>query len=512
MSTQHDGNRPLRGAKAACIVSLPLFLMALLLSACAYDAEPLASVHLHIDGTDRWADSEAATVRAFLQGYGVELGDMDPVEPPVWTPLQSGLHITVTRIEEMREERLITHTVEMIRDEFLSPEDSTVVEAGQDGLEELTFRIHFDGATILARDLVGQRIVVEPRGEVRLVGTKGAIAAIPISGTVAYIANGDAWVMRRSSDEKRPLTRGGVLDGRVFDLSSDGRTLLYSAVVTGAPELLNQVWAVDTRVLNARPRRVGITDVRWAAWAPDGRSFAYASAERREGAPGWRALNDLNLASWPDSAVTQVLSPTTRLVYAWWGESWAWNPDGRGLAYAHGDTVGVLALEAPGRRPLHTFRPYHTQGDWVSLPALAWNRDGSRLVAVVNQGGEESPRFSLVQFEAGTPQMKLLAPEVGPWSGPVWSPVEDALAFGLPIEATNGEPAYRLSMLWGSEQDPQPLLSPEAAIVIHVEACWAPTGRALVAVRDGDLYLFDRDQGTAQPLTASGLVSHPRWR
>lgn len=477
-------------------------------------------VRLHIDGTDRDIETEAATVRVILRDMGVQLGKLDRVEPPLWTPLRAGMYVTVTRMVEEREERVITTAVRIIRDEFLSPDESIVLNEGSDGIEELVYRISYDGARVLNRELVERHVVVEPREKVRLIGTKGSIPSVPISGTIAYVSNGDAWVMRGESGRKRPLTRGSNLDGRVFDLSPDGRELLYTDVPTATPGVFNALWVMDTEVLNASPRFTGIRDVRWAAWSPDGERFAYSSAvvsrglaTTSQGAPGWRALNDLHLVAWPTLSSTQVLSPTTVFIYSWWGETWTWAADGQRLAYAHGDSLGFVDLRTAERRPLYTFRPFHTHGDWVWLPTIAWAPDGSRLAACVHQGGEEEPSFALLLFDVDTEEVTELAHDVGPWAGPAWSASRDELAFGLPTEAMEGAESYQLYHVPANDWDHLTPVSPkETATVPFVELSWAPSGPKLILVHDGDLYLFDLDRGTAQPLTATGLASRPRWR
>ena len=438
---------------------------------------------------------------------------MDLVEPSLWTPLETGLQITVTRVVEEREERIIPATLRVVRDSFLVPEEGAVLERGRDGLEELVYRVFYDGPVEVDRELADRRVVVEPREEVRLVGTKGTIPSVPLSGTLAYIANGEAWVMRGESGQERSLARGAHLDGRAFDLSSDGRKVLYTAVPTRTPGALNELCVVDALVLNAEPRFTGIRDVLWASWAPGADEFAYSSATLARATPGWRALNDLNLFTWPSSTVTQVLSPTSALVYGWWGESWSWAPDGERLAYARGDSLGILDLRSSQRTCLYEFRPFHTHEDWVWLPTLAWAPDGGRLVASVHRGSEEEATFDLLMFRVGAKGYTEVARDVGPWSGPAWATSASWLGYGVLTEAADGSQFYRLHLVRADElAHPVPMGPADAARAPYVEICWSPSGPEFVLARGGDLYLFRVDQGTSHPLTATGLNTHPRWR
>jgi hypothetical protein len=493
---------------------------------------------LHLDGTDREIEASAPTVRGALEEASVQLGPLDLVVPPLWTPLRPGLAISITRVVEEREERVITATAQTVRDEFLAPEEGRVLVAAREGREEFVYRRSYDGPQLLGRELVRRHIVVPAQGEVRLVGTKGSLASVPLSGTVAYIANGDAWVLRRESGQKRPLTQGQALDGRVFDLSPDGRWLLYTSpatvtavsppatppatvttvLPTGTPQVLptatvtaalNALWVVDTVVLNATPRDTGVRGALWAAWSPQGGAFAYSSAEATRGTPGWRARNDLRLATWPALTATLLLSPTTAFPYAWWGEQWAWSPDGRRLAYARADSLGLYELGSAARRPLATFPPFQTQGNWVWLPALAWARGGDRLAATVHQGEESAATFALLLLALDGAPPRELAHGVGAWAMPAWASAGETLALGLP----QGVAEYSLHTLaLAAAERPSPLFPAEIATSAYPDFAWSPTGRQLIAAHQGDLFLFDLERGNARPLTASGLASHVRWR
>lgn len=482
-----------------------------------------ATVYLHMDAADQVLQTEAPTVRLALRDWGLHLEATDEVTPPLWTPVRSGMAITITRYLEEREEEVLPAGMRTVRDEFLSPEEGRVVQAPEDGLEEFIYRAAYDGPHRLGRELVARRVVVPPREGLELVGAKGTIPSAPISGTLAYISNSDAWVMRGESGHKRPLTRDGLLDGRVFDLSPDGRTLLFTQTPTRTDAAFNELWTMDAEVLNARPQPTGIAGVLWAAWAPGrgsadasgdlgaGLRFAYTSAEPTRGAPGWRARNDLRLVAWPALTETLVLSPTSAFIYSWWGETWAWSPDGRALAYARADELGLLRLERGEREPLQRFRPYHTGGDWVWLPQIAWAPDGGQLAANLHTGAEEEALFSvmLLDLEGG---VRELAPDAGPWAAPAWSPRGDRIVLGLPQPGAEAG-AYLLHQIATAVWAPPAPLLPEGAIAVpYLDLAWGPDGDQLVVRQDGDLQLVHLSDGRVAPLTATGLASHPRWR
>jgi hypothetical protein len=469
---------------------------------------PLPRILVHTDGADRTLATEAATVRLALAQAEIALEPLDRVEPPLWQPISDGLRITVTRVLVDVEERRILHEQQVVRDEFLEPAASHVVEAGHDGLEQFTFHSAVDGSLVISRALVSQVILVAPRTETWVQGTKGTLPAVPFSGTLAYIGNGDAWVMRQSSAHKRRLTDSGDLDGRVFELAPDARTLLYTAQSATSNEL-NTLWTVDTELTNAHPVSTGLTGILWAAWRPQGGAWAMSSARSTAGAPGWRALNDLELVSYPGLTVTHVLSPTALFDYAWWGERWWWAPDGQSLAYARADEVGIAPLDQPQRQPALRFPPYRAPGDWVWLAHLAWSADGARLAALVHQGLGDDPAFSCIELDLASGAMQTVLDGLSPWSAPVRVPTSDDLLLGQP--AVDGLTLALLTRRYdGSWSAPEPFAVTLGSLE-QLDLATSPTSNDLVIAQDGDLFLA-RGSGSPLPLTASGLASHPRWR
>src|SRR5690606_7013017 len=87
-------------------------------------------------------------------------------------------------------------------------------------------------------------------------------------------------------------------DGRVFDLSPDGRRLLYTVSTEDPadPEFSNELWAIlDTSASVPQPVQLVPEDVRVAQWVPGQptATVAYSTANPATEAPGWRAYNDL---------------------------------------------------------------------------------------------------------------------------------------------------------------------------------------------------------------------------
>lgn len=300
--------------------SRPLF--ALLLFAFLVSLLPGCSankrVTILVDGERRVIETQASNVAQALLEQNITLGDQDRVEPPDYTPLERASTIKIVRVaintETAREP--IEFEREYAREENLPEGQVRVSRLGVNGEAEIEYQVTLEDGREVSRREIARRTIQAPVNELLLVGTQGAVAAVTITGTLAYIGKGNAWIVRGSTTERRPLTTTGDLDGRVFDLSPDGKYLLYSrntdsgqpttdngaasssAVSRPLSGSLNTLWIIDTVPFNAEARRVPLENILSAQWAPDGSAFvAYTGGEKTQGAPGWKAYNDLNIAA-----------------------------------------------------------------------------------------------------------------------------------------------------------------------------------------------------------------------
>lgn len=495
---------------------------------CRPKPEPITWVLIRVGGGEDVVQTEAVTVRGLLAERGLELGDLDWIEPGLWTEIYPGLTVTITRVEERQERILIPYSQRILRDESRPPGEKRILTQGQNGEEELVYHVVLEQGMEVRRELVERRLISEPRTEVVIVGIRGMVPPTSLPGLVAYISGGNAWVIDGRSGEKRPLTFEGNLDGRLLSLSSDGTRLLFSCR-GGANDSdpLNTLWIVDTRLREESASSLGIEGVPYAAWGPTGNWFVYSTAERTEGAPGWRARNDLWLSSADGVTVTQVLEANQSALYSWWGTSFALSPNGEQMAYAKANEIGVISLPDGERSPLLSFPAYHTYAEWVWLPSMSWSPDSRWLVAVVHVASQEtgpvedSPLFDLylVNIETGTHRRVVSA--VGMWSMPRWSPQPLELADGNFAEIaflrarrpmTSDESPYDLYVTdrYGSfEMD---VFSVGETQELTVPICsWSPLGDQLVVAAKGNLYLIDASGGVPQALTADGLSGQPRW-
>ncbi|MFO7742163.1 MAG: G5 domain-containing protein [Anaerolineae bacterium] len=513
----------------------PALLLLLGLVACAPSTDT-CTVTLVVDGARRVITTEALTVRDLLTEGRVTLGAEDRVTPSEPTLIRDGMTVRVIRVETRteKEEREIPFDRRTVHDTSIPEGETQLLEPGVTGSEELTYRITLEDGVEADRRLVRRATVREPRTEVILLGTRAEQKPIPISGTVAYIANRNAWIMRRSSANQRRLTHEGDLDGRVFALSADGSHLLYTRAPTGteASPLVNTLWIFDTAAVDAEPVRLEVDNVLWAGWEPNcdvtltgtGCRIAFATGVTAEGNPGWQANNDLWVARPRPStgemyAERQVLDPSGGGSYGWWGTTYAWGPDGQHLAYARADQVGVVRADDGELTCLVEFPPYRTYAPWAWVPTVDWSSEGEFIITTLHgpaptgETPEESPVFDVWALAADGTITAELASEVGMWSAPVFAPKGELIAFGRARSPYASQTSnYDLYTMDRDGSDRQLIFPPGEEIgLAYPEIAWGADGGRLLTVYRENLTLIEIPEGNVYQLTEDGGVSAVQW-
>jgi len=484
-------------------------LLLLVLAACNVPK----NVTIEVEGTSQIVETEAETVRQVLSEAEVTLGDLDRVEPDLWESVQEGMEIRVIRVQEETEVAVqkIPFERRVIKDEALAVGESRLMQEGAEGEEEVVYLVTYEDGEEVARKVVAREVLVEPVAEVELVGAKGLLPSTPISGTIAYISYGNAWVMRHESGQKRPLTTSGDLDGRVVALSPDGTRLLFTRT-TGFSSALNSLWMVNTVVVGDEPQELGIEGVRYAEWSSDGDKIAYSTAEKTQGAPGWKARNDLYILD--DGRESEVQPPSTGGIYGWWGTNFAWSPDGSLFAYADADEVGVIDASTGDRSLLLSFAPYYTYAEWVWVPTLSWSPD-SLFLAITAHHISDEETFDLWVLGVDGKVKARLVPQVGIWSSPRWS-FGDSILFGQAESPDRSqESRYLLCTVDQDGSNEEKVFPPQGEEGLVVEELvpwvWSPRGGEVIVVKEGNLHLLDLEDGSWKQLTIDGGASQPRW-
>jgi Tol biopolymer transport system component len=531
-----------------------LALVVLALIGCQDQPQPL---FIEVDHSRRTVTTEAATVRDALTIAGVSLGPLDRVSPDLYVETEPGMVIVVTRVEEKFETSRVVVPFERKRviNEALPAGETRLIQLGVNGEDEITYRITLENGVEVERIQVSQAPVSEAVDEIVAVGAQDSLEPIPLEGSVAYLSAGNAWLMRDTSAARRPVTTEGDLDGRVFDLSPDGRWLLYSRRLEGDIETpINQLWLLNTTIVGEQPISLPIRGVLYAEWSPDGDKIAYSTAERTPSTPGWRANNDLWLLqaadvlnyTQPESLpATQLIQPSTAGVYSWWGTTFRWSPDARHVAYARADQIGVIDVISPTTSVLADFTAYQTYSEWVWVPSLSWSPDSRFLATVIHpplltaQAGsghstllsaqaqitstqqvttpepvdpQDSSVFDLWFLAADGSVKADIVDQVGMWTSPSWGPA--GVLYGQAVNPLRSvDSRYALYLRDRDGSNPRQLfpVAEEPGVEAPPQVAWSPNGQKFIFVYNGNLYLGDAGGTLPRQLTSNNQNSQPRW-
>lgn len=495
------------------------------------------AITITADGTTREINVTAGgTVTQALQSAGIVPGNFDRTEPPFYTVLSNGDNITLTRVVELfeTEQVVIPFERQVVRNETLPEGETRLVQAGVNGLEEITYRRILEDEVEVSKSAVKTVVLSEALPEIVMVGAQASYTPLNIPGTLAYLAGGNAWIMEDSTANRRIIVSAGDLDGRIFALSPNGEYLIFTRKSKKpADEEINTLWAVRTR--NLDPKLISLKAsnvVHFAAWIPGTNSVAYSTVEPRSAVPGWQANNDLYRVSITGGAPRNLLSTNSGGVYGWWGMSFAYSPDGK-LAYARPDGIGLVDQDGGYLKPLLEITPLNTHSDWAWIPPLVWGADGESLYFVSHAPAaapitsEESPYFDLTATSFISEATVSIVKSAGMFSSPSISPIRSngreksfqvAYLQSIFIEQSDTS-RYRLMVMDRDGSNSKLLFPPADSNGIEPQMpVWAPqalegqTGDFIAVIYQGNLWLIDSGSGGAYQVTGDGLLSEIDWK
>ena len=515
----------------------PLLATFILLTACRspqVTAEDI-SVNINIDGeTQVVALPAGSTVTQALQSAGISIGNLDKAEPPLYTVLSNGDSVMLIRVQENfeTEEVVIPFERQVIRNESLPEGETRLVQAGVNGLQELTYRIVLEDDEEISRSIVKSVSLQESAPEIMMVGAQSSFAPLPIPGKIAYLAGGNAWVIDASTANRTPIVTTGDLDGRIFFLSPNGRYLVFSRKSTKpADQEINTIWAVRTE--GGTPFSTGIVNVvHYAEWIPGTNSIAYSTVEPRTTAPGWQANNDLHRYSITTGAKAKVLDASSGGVYGWWGMTFAFSSDGR-LAYARPDGIGLVDIDGKYIKPLLDITPFNTHSDWAWLPSISWGADGETLYytshalppSLVSE--EDSPFFDIRAVSFSNDANVDMVQQTGMFAYPSSSYLQSSsserpyqVAYLQAIFPEQSETSrYRVVVMDRDGSNQRTIFPANDAPGLNPQKpAWAPdsiegqAGDFIAVVYQGNLWLVDSGNNQAYQVTGDGLVTRIDWK
>jgi resuscitation-promoting factor RpfB len=514
-----------------------VFLTATLLESCRSPQVRSADITISItaDGESRTIIVPAgSTVTQALQSAGITVASQDRLEPPAYTVLGDGNSVTLTRVKEVfeTEQQIIPFERQVVRNESLPEGETRLVQAGVNGLEELTYRRVLEDDVEISKSVVKSVILKEAVPEIMMVGAQSSFAPLPIPGRLVYLAGGNVWSIDTSTANRTALVTTGDLDGRIFALSPNGNYLIFTRKSTKpADQEINTLWAVRTD--GGKPVSTGISNVvHFADWIPGTNSIAYSTVEPRSTAPGWQANNDLHRYSVTTGAKAKVLDASSGGVYGWWGMTFAFSAEGR-LAYARPDGIGLVDLDGKYLKPLLSITPFNTHSDWAWLPAITWGADGTTLYYVSHApppslvSEEDSPIFDVNVILLENKTTIPIAQQSGMFAYPSVSSLQTSsterpyqVAYLQAIFPSQSETSrYRVVVMDRDGSNRRTIFPANDAPGLEPQTlAWAPdviegqSGDFIALIYQGNLWLVDSGNGQAYQVTGDGLVTRMDWK
>jgi resuscitation-promoting factor RpfB len=511
------------------------------------DSQFLIKVTVISDGNEYEVELPVgSTVEAAISEAGLTLGTLDRTDPALFSMLDDQARVTLTRVREEFnvEQVVIPFEHQVLRNESMPDGQMRLLQPGENGLEEITYHRVFEDGVETMYSPVKSVVLREAVPEIVMIGSQAPFTTIPIPGRLAYLLAGNAWVMDGNTGNRWPVLTTADLDGRIFSLSPDGKWLLFTRL-SKDEENINELWAVrinddsetEELVVDLGARNI----IHYAEWRPGTTyTIAFSTVEPRPSAPGWQANNDLNLVRLTESGAVRPLEAEIETNmggnYGWWGMTYAWSPDGTGMAYARPDSIGLVVLGSNSVVPMMDVITLLTRGDWAWVPPIAWSPDAMILytvdhVALAGAGSpEESPIFDLaaIPLVGGAP-IRLVS-QSGMFSYPIPSPLQSLnseennyqIAFLQSIFPTQSETSrYRMAVMNRDGSDRRVLFPAEGSPGLIPQTgwgAWSPDklegmdSYNLAVIYQNNLWMVDANSGEARQITGDDLVSRVDWK
>jgi hypothetical protein len=492
-----------------------------------------------------------STAQQALDSAGLSLNALDRTIPTAYTVLSQGATVRIVRVNEAFEidQVVIPFEQQTLRNESLPLDKEILVQAGENGLQEITYRrVYEDGVEISSQPIAVKSVILKaPVPEIRMLGVQAPFSPLAIPGRLIYLRDGNAWMMERTTGNRQALITTGDLDGRVFSLSSDGAWLLFTRR-SEAKDQINELWAaritleggsspteaqelVDLDVNNV---------IHFADWVPGStEKIIFSTVEPREAAPGWQANNDLQVLTFSDTGWTTkwttIVEANSGGIYGWWGTQYGWLPDDINLIFNRPDSIGIVNYKTGEIKNLVEVLPLQTRRDWAWVPGVTWGPDGQVLfynnhtAPAGSTSPEESQLFDLTAVPLqGGPAIQLVS-QTGMFAYPLASPTltNAAGAAGyevaflqaiFPEQSENSR--YRLAVMDRDGSNRRVLFPAEGTPGLEPQLHWgawspAPLPEseqyAIAVLYQGNLWMVNTISGEAAQITGDGLTTRVIW-
>ena len=498
-------------------------------------------VSIQVDGEiDSVTIAEGSSVQQALEMENITLSSIDRVTPPPYTLISNNLLIIITRIREEFETQqiILPYSRQELRNESLTSGEIRLIQAGQNGIEEITIRHIFENDVESGSSVVSEKILQEPVSEIVMIGVQSPYSPITIPGKLAYLTGGNAWIMDGSTSNRWPAITSGDLDGHIFNLSPDGNWLLFTRKPSDEEsDEINSLWVISTSRQSSSPIALGVSNViHFADWQPNQTySIAYSTVEPSSTAPGWDANNDLHFIKFSGGKPgedREILDTNYGGIYPWWGMNFCWSPDGEQLAFSRPDGIGIVDVNTANLNILKAITPLNTHGDWAWNSNIAWGLNNEMLYFTDHAeptgliSPEDSPNFNLSSIAIDSSSEDLLASQTGMFAYPSPSPIRNSqgvttqfLAYMQAIFPNQSALSrYKLIVSEMDGSNPKTLFPIEGQSGLEPQKpTWAPESMEngniyLAVIYDGNLWILDAQTGFSQQVTGDGLTKSIDWK
>lgn len=122
--------------------------------------------------TEYWTTS--TTVADFLKQQGIELNDLDRIEPGLEDNIKKGSSITITRVEKVTDvvEELVDYAVVTKKDHGLLSGKERVIQPGKKGKIQKKYEVILENGKEVSKKLISEEVIENPVDKIVAVGTK----------------------------------------------------------------------------------------------------------------------------------------------------------------------------------------------------------------------------------------------------------------------------------------------------------------------------------------------------
>jgi hypothetical protein len=206
----------------------------------------------------------------------------------------------------------------------------------------------------------------------------------------------------------------------------------------------------------------------------------------------------------------------------------AWSADGKLLAYARPDGLGLVDLDNGKLNPLVDLTPLQTHSDWAWVPQLGWSPDHQILYSITHapmagvENNEASPLFDLTAVLMDGGNTIDLVAQSGMFAYPAPSPVVNAQFLVAYLQAVfpdrSDTSRYRLVIMRQDGSNRQSVFPAEGAAGLQPQKLiWSPSAASaadlwVALLYQGNLWLVNAQSNQAQQITGDGSIISADWK